>query len=147
MSLWETIEADLKQAMRDKNVVARDTLRMVLADLKNKRIEVGEDLDDAAQLAVVKRAVKTRLESAEQYDKAGRDDLAAKERSEIEVVEGYLPKMMDEETTRALVRDVVEELGLQSKKDMGALMKTLMSRHKSELDGKTVQKVASEILS
>lgn len=146
MSLQQQIETDLKQAMRDKNVIARDTLRMVLSDLKNKRIELGKDLDAEAELAVVKRAVKTRTESAEQYEQAGREDLSQRERAEIVVVEGYLPKTLGEEQTRELVRETVAELGITSKKDMGALMKTLMARHKSELDGKTVQKIAGELL-
>lgn len=146
MSLQARIEADMKQAMRDKEVLARDTLRMVLSDLKNKRIELGRDLEEEDELQVVKRAVKTRTESAEQYDAAGRAELADKERGEIAVLEGYLPRTLDEDATRALVKDTVAELGLTSKKDMGALMKTLMARHKGEIDGKTVQKVAGELL-
>lgn len=62
------------------------------------------------------------------------------------MLEGYLPRTLDEDATRALVKDTVAELGLTSKKDMGALMKTLMARHKGEIDGKTVQKVAGELL-
>jgi len=147
MSLKDQVEADLKDAMRAKNELARDTLRMALADLKNKRIELGEDLDEATELAVLKRAVKTRIESAELYEKAAREDLAQKERAEIGVLEGYLPKTLSEEQTRELVKETIEELGLSSKKDMGALMKALMARHKSEVDGKTVQKVAGEFLS
>jgi hypothetical protein len=147
MSLWEQVETDLKVAMRAKDELARDTLRMVLADLKNKRIALGEDLDDNAELGVLKRAVKTRIESAEVYEKADRQDLAKKERAEIAVLEGYLPKMLSEDETRTLVEKTVAELGISSKKDMGSLMKALMARHKSEVDGKTVQKVAGEFLS
>lgn len=146
MSLQERIEADIKEAMRAKDAVRRDTLRMVLADLKNKRIELGEDLDEAAEVAVVKRAVGQRVEAADQYEKGGRADLVEKERAEIAVIEGYLPRMLSEDETRTLVQAVVEELGLASKKDMGALMKTVMARHRSELDGKLVQKVAAELL-
>jgi uncharacterized protein YqeY len=83
VALKERIETDLKQAMRDRDALARETLRMVLADLKNKRIELGQDLAEADELAVLRRAVKTRQDSVEQYGKAGRTDLADKEAAEI----------------------------------------------------------------
>lgn len=147
MSLKERIEADLKQAMRERDEVARETLRMVLADLKNKRIELGRDLAEEDEHGVLRRAAKTRQESVEQYEKAGRPDLADKERREIAVVQRYLPRTLDEAQTRAAVDAVIAELGLSSKKDLGALMKTLMARHKDQLDGKLVQRLAGERLS
>ncbi len=148
MSVQAKIETDLKQAMRDRNEVTRDTLRMVLNDLKKKQAELSkDDLSPDEELAVLQRAVKTRNESVDQYDKAGRTDLSAKERAEIAVVQAYLPQMMSEEETREVVRATVEELGITSKKDVGALMKPLMARHKGRIDGKLVQRIASEILS
>ena len=147
MALKERIESDLKQAMRDRDAIARETLRMVLADLKNRRIELGKDLAEDDELAVLRRAVKTRQESVEQYGKAGRTDLADKETAEIRVLEGYLPRTLDEAQTRELVRDLVAELGISSKRDVGVLMKAIMARHKGEVEGKLVQKVASELLS
>jgi uncharacterized protein len=145
-SLRERIEADLKQAMRAKDDLARDTLRMALSDLKNKRIEVGAELDQEIELSVLRRCVKTRQESVEQYAKAGREDLAEKERAEIRVLEGYLPRVLSEERTRELVQALIDELGVTSKKDVGALMKALMTRHRGEVDGKVAQRVAGEIL-
>jgi hypothetical protein len=146
VALREQIETDLKQAMRDKDTLARETLRMVLADLKNKRIELGRDLDESDELGVLRRAVKTRQDSVEQYSKAGRTDLADKEAAEIRVLEGYLPRTLNEAQTRELVGDLVRELGISSKKDVGVLMKAIMARHKGEVEGKLVQKVASELL-
>ena len=92
MTLQDRIEADLKDAMRAGETTKRDTLRMVLAALKNKRIEVGTDLDQAAQLAVLTSAGKTRTDSAQQYDEAGRPELAEKERAEIAIIQAYLPR-------------------------------------------------------
>lgn len=146
MALKERIESDLKQAMRDRDAIARETLRMVLADLKNRRIELGKDLAPDDELAVLRRAVKTRQDSVEQYGKAGRTDLADKETAEIRVLEGYLPRTLDEAQTRELVKDLASELGISSKKDVGVLMKAIMARHKGEVEGKLVQKVASEFL-
>jgi uncharacterized protein YqeY len=146
MSLRARIEADLKEAMRAKDELARDTLRMALADLKNKRIELGRDLDLETELGVLRRGVKTRQESVEQFAQGGREDLATKERAEIAVLERYLPRSLSEDETRTIVRTLAAELGLRSKQDIGALMRAVMSRHKGEIDGKLVQKLAGEIL-
>ncbi len=146
MSLQAGIEADVKQAMRAGNTLARDTLRMVLAALKNRRIEVREDLDEEMVLAVLRGCVKTRADSVEQYSRAGREDLAAKERAEIEVIQAYLPEQLSEDATREIVAGLVAELELSSRKDMGKLMKVVMAKHKDEIDGKTVQRIASELL-
>lgn len=140
------IEADLKDAMRAGEVLRRDTLRMVMAALKNKRIEVGQDLDDAAQLAVLTSAAKTRADSAQQYDDAGRPELAEKERAEIAIIQAYLPRQLDEGEVRAIVEGKIAELELSSKKEMGQLMKAVMADHKGTVDGKLVQRLAGELL-
>ena len=154
MSLEEKLSADVKQAMRDGNVVARDTLRMVLADLKNKAVQLrGERGEGAVQLteeevaAVVLRAVKTRKESVREYEAAGRQELADKEKAEIAVIEGYLPKQLSPEETRAAVEALVQELGLSSMKDIGALMKGLKAKFGSTVDGKEAQQAARALLS
>ena len=146
MSLQARVEADLKQAMRAGDAVARDTLRMVLSELKGKQIEIGRDLTPDEEQAVCLRAVKTRQESVEQFDKAGRSDLAAKERAEIRVVQAYLPRMMSEEETRAAVKAVLAELGAVSKKELGVVMKAVMARHKGQVEGRLAQKILGEIL-
>ncbi len=147
MALQAKIEADMKQAMRDKNEVARDTLRLVLSELKKKANELLRDeLTADEEQAVLLRAVKTRHESIEQYEKAGRADLAARERAELAVVQGYLPKMMTEDETRAAVKAQIAELGVTSKKDVGLVMKPLMAKHKGRIEGKLVQKLLGELL-
>lgn len=148
MSVQAKIEGDLKQAMRDKNEIARDTLRMVLNDLKKKQGELARDaLTPDEEQAVLLRAVKTRQESVEQFDKAGRLELAAKERAEIAVVQGYLPQMMSEEETRAAVEAAIRAAGSPTKKDLGALMKSLMASHKGRIDGKLTQRLLGDRLS
>ena len=154
MSLEAKLNDDVKDAMRAGNAVARDTLRMVIADLKNKVVELrtqrGEGevtLTDEEVQAVLTRAVKTRKDSVNEYEKAGREELAAKERAEIEVIEGYLPKTLSAEETRAAVEAVVQELGLTSMKDIGPLMKSLKQKYGSTIDGKEAQQAARAILS
>jgi len=146
MSLSSRIQDDLKAAMRAKNEVARDTLRMVVAAMKNARIELGRDLEEADELAVLTRCVKTRRESVSQYREHGRPELADKEQAEIEVIEGYLPQQMSADDARAAVQAAVVEAGASSMKDVGAVMKALMARHKGMIDGKLAQQLVREAL-
>ncbi len=146
MSLTERIAADLKQAMKDRNETARDALRMVKSELTSREIELGHALEEADETVVLQRAVKSRQDSAVQYDEGGRAELADKERAEIAIIERYLPKQMSEDDARAAVRAVVEELGASSKKDMGRVMKAVMDRHRGLIDGRLASKLAGELL-
>lgn len=146
MGLWQDVEADIKAAMLARENLRRDTLRMALAAMKNKRIELGRDLEDADVLAVLASAVKSRQDSAEQYDKAERSDLADKERVEIGLLQGYLPRQLDEDETRRIVTELMTELNVQSKQELGKVMKAVMARHKGQIDGKLVQRIAAESL-
>jgi len=146
MTLLEQLSEDVKDAMRAGENLRRDTLRMVLAAMKNRRIEVGEDLNDDQQLAVLLSAVKSRTDSVVQYDANGRKDLADQERAEIEVIQGYLPQQLGEQETAEIVRAKIAEMGLTSKKEMGQLMKAIMADHKGAVDGKLVQQFAAQEL-
>ncbi len=146
MSLGDRIDADLKTAMRAKNEVARDTLRMVLAGFKNLAIELGQDLTDDDRLAVVVKAVKSRHESAVEYTKADRPELAEKELAEVAVLEGYLPAQLSEDDLRADLKAMIAELGLQGPKQMGQLMKAVKARHGAAVDGKLASRLAGELL-
>ena len=145
--LKERLENDMRDAMRSGDTLTRDTVRMVLAALKNKRIELGEDLGEEQELEVLGQAVKSREDSAEQYARAKRSDLEQKERAEIEIIRRYLPRQLSEQETRAIVEQLVAELGLESRKELGVLMKAVMARHRSQVDGKLVQRIAAELLS
>jgi len=146
MSLKARLEDDLKTAMRSGETVKRDTLRLVLAALKNKRIETGAELSDDEVLAVLASNVKSRQDSAQQYEQAGRQELADKEQAEIEIIQVYLPKQLSSDETRELVTQTIAELGLESKSQLGQLMKAVMATHKNVIDGKLVQRFAAEIL-
>jgi uncharacterized protein len=138
MDILEQITSDMKDAMRAGDALRRDTLRMLRAQM------LEPDAPDA--LTVLKRAVKTRSESAAQYVEAGRDDLAAQERAEIAVIEVYLPKTMSEEEAREVIAAIAAAEGLESKRDMGKLMQAVMAKHRDAIDGKLASKLASEIL-
>lgn len=146
MGFRERLEADLKQAMRDRNEVARDTLRMLLAEIRNREIASGQGLADDEAIAVLQKAVKTRQESVEQFDRAERADLVAREKAEIAVVQAYLPQSMTEVEIRAAVQAVLAETGVTTKKDLGVAMKAVMARHKGRIDGRLAQKILGELL-
>lgn len=138
MKLREKIEADLKKAMLERDEVTRDTLRMLKSELMT--------LEDPDEMAVLTRAVKSRRDSVESYREAGRQDLVDKEEAQIGVIERYLPKQLSEEEATEVVRGLVEELGISSKKDLGRLMKEVMARHRGQIDGKLASKLAGQLL-
>ncbi len=146
MQTLAKLQDDMKQAMKAGDALTRDTLRLLIAGLKSKELELARELEPAEELAVLQKAVKTREESAAQYAAAGRDDLAARECAEVAVVKRYLPEMLSEAETRELVRATIARLGVGSKKDLGQVMKALMAEHKGKVDGKLVQKLAGELL-
>ena len=147
MSLADQLMAAVKEAMRGGETLRRDTLRMVVSALKNRRIELGSELTPEQEMAVLSSAVKSRADSAAQYDQAGRSELAEKERAEIAVIEGYLPEQLGPEEIQRIVGEKIAELGLSSKQELGQLMKAVMADHKGAVDGKLVQQAAAALLS
>lgn len=139
MTLQETIVADLTAAMKAKNADKLSVLRMVKANLMNRKIEKGGELTDDEVLKALQSLVKQRRDSIEQYESAGRAELAAKERSEIAVIEVYLPQAASADEVNAAVEAAVAETGASSMKDMGAVMKATMARLAGKnADGKMV---------
>lgn len=140
------IESDLKAALKagEKRRVA--TLRLLLAALRNEKIQSQRDLTDEEIETAIRRAVKQRKEAIELYERGGRADLVAAEKEELEILEAYLPKTLSEEETEREVRRVIEDKGLSSGKDVGPLMKELMARHRGRVDGKKAQEIARRLL-
>ena len=119
----DDINSALKEAMKARNERAVSTLRMVNSTIKNADIEArgqGKDpLDDAALLPLLQKMIKQRQESVELYDKGGRPELAAKEREEIAIISGYLPKQMSEDEVKAAIAAAIKDTGAAGMKDMG----------------------------
>jgi uncharacterized protein YqeY len=140
------IEADLKAAMKsgDKRRVA--TLRLVLSSLKNEKIQAQRDLTDEEVESVLRRAVKQRKDSIEQYARGGRQDLVDAETAELAIIEEYLPQGLSDAEVEAAIRAVIEEKGLRSAKDVGLVMKEVMARHRGKVDGKRAQEIARRLL-
>ena len=141
MSLKETIISDLTDAMKAKDADRVSTLRMVKANLMNRQIEKGGELTDDEVTKALQSLVKQRRDSIEQYDKAGRTELSAKEAAEIVHIEVYLPQAATPEEIELAVAEAVVEIGASSMKEMGAVMKAAMAK----LQGKTADgKLVSE---
>lgn len=146
MSLTEQLQADMKTAMRDGDAHRRDTLRMAIAAVQNAAKDKRADLTDEEALSVLTKQVKTRREAIEAYAAAGRDDLAAKEQAEIDVLQPYLPAQMGEDEVRALVTEAIASSGASSPRDMGRVMGALMPKVKGRADGKLVSSLVNEEL-
>ena len=147
MTLRERLEADMKQALRARESVRLETIRGLRGAIRNREIEVGGPLDDEGILRLVRTAVKQRAEAIEQYRAGGRDDLAAKETAEREVLESYLPAAPDEAEVERTIREVIAEVGAQSPKDMGRVMKPTLERLGPAADGKLVSQLVRRLLS
>ena len=123
MSLGQQIVADLTASMKAQDASRTSTLRMVKAAMMNRQIEKGSELDDDDVQKLLRSLVKQRRDSIEQYDKAGRQELVAKEKAEIEVIEAYLPQAASQEEIEQAVLAAISETGATSMKDMGKVMK------------------------
>jgi uncharacterized protein YqeY len=147
MTLTERVTADLADAMRAKDANRLVALRMLKTALTNKSIEKGRELDGAEGLQVISTLIKQRRVSIEQFEKGGRRDLAEKEAAEIVVLESYLPPPVTEEELTRIVAEAVEETGASSPKDMGKVMKAVMSRLAGRVtDGRTVSELVKRRL-
>lgn len=139
-------EDDLKAAMKAGNKTKVATLRLLIAALKNERIQAARDLTGEEVEAAVRRAVKQRKDSIEQYQKGGRQDLVDAENAELSVLETYLPKGLSDADLEAAIRSIVAEKGFTAARDVGLVMKELMARHRGRVDGKRAQEIARQIL-
>ncbi len=146
MSVFEQIQSDMYVAMKAGEKEKASTLRTTLAKLKDKRIEKREDLSEPEEIKVLQTLVKQRKESVEMFEKGGREELASAEKVEIEIINKYLPQMMPDDKIRAIVKEVVEEVGATSMADMGKIMPEVMKQGKGLIDGKTAQQFVREIL-
>jgi len=144
--LTERIRAELTESMKARTAEKTSTLRMLQSSFKYEQIEAGHELSDEEAMAVIRKAVKQRQDSIEQYTKGNRPELAAKEQSEMELLKTYLPAEMSEAELEAGLREIVASTGAQSKKDMGKVMKEATVRYKGRADGKKIQEIVSRLL-
>lgn len=147
MSLKNQIQADLSEAMKAKDETKVSALRMLKSAITNWEVK-GErkEAKDEDIMPLVKKEIKQRRDSAQQYREGNRPELAEKEEKEIEVLEKYLPQQMSEEEIKKVVQEVIAELGASSKQDFGKVMGAVMGKLKGQADGGIVNKIVGEEL-
>lgn len=146
MNVADRITEELKTAMREKDQVRMDALRMVKSEFKNAEIDKHAPLAEEEMLAIIQKSIKKRRDSVDLYTSGGRQDLADRETREIELLSAYLPAQLGEEEIRGLAKEAIAQSGASSRKDMGKVMGALMPKVKGKADGKLVQQVVSSLL-
>jgi len=149
MPLKQKILDDLKQAMKEGDTFRRDVLRMLDSMVKNVEIEKKKreaGLDDNEIVEVISRAMKQRKDSAAQYEAGGREDLAQKEKKEIEILMAYMPEQLSEEDIRKTVKEIIIQAGASEKADIGKVMGAAMGKLKGRADGNEVKRIVEEEL-
>ena len=146
MSLLSDIKQDLKQAMLDKNDLERDTIRMFLAEVQRFEIDSKEEADDAKAIQIINKMIKQRNDSISQFKSGGRDDLAAKEEKEVQILSKYKPEQLSEEEVINKVKEAIESSGASSMQDMGKVMGVLNSSLAGSADMGMVSKIVKEEL-
>ena len=147
MSLQERIESDFIAAYKNKDTDLVAVLRMLKAAAKNRQVDLQRPLTDDEVLDLVLKQIKQRQESIDMYSKAGRDELAAKEAAELELLRAYQPQPLSVDELAKLIKAVVAEQGATSIKDMGRVIQAIMNTHKGRVDGKAVSELVRNRLS
>ena len=146
MTHFEKIKEDMYTAMKSGDKEKANTLRNVISKLKDRQIEKRETLSSEEEIKILQTLVKQRKESIELYEKGGRGELVAVEKQEMDIINSYLPKMMSEDIIKDIVKNVIDSTGASTMSDMGKVMPEVMRQGKGLIDGKTAQKLVSEML-
>ena len=147
MSLEERIENEFKAALKGRDKIKVSTLRMLKADIINTKLDQNKKtLKDEEIVKIIQRQIKQHKDSIEQFEKGKRQDLAEKEKKELDILLSYMPEQMSEEELKKIINDTIKELEAKSKSDMGKVMKSVMERVKGKADGKKVSQIVSSIL-
>ncbi|MDH3257245.1 MAG: GatB/YqeY domain-containing protein [Nitrospinota bacterium] len=146
MELKQTLLSDLKEAMKSKDSLKVDTLRLIVSEIKNREIDLREELGDEAITALLTTQIKKRKEAAGMYEKGGRTDLKEKEEKEMAIIQVYLPEQVGEEELKQRIQAVIAETGAQGPKDMGKVMKVVVPEFKGKAEGDQIRNIVTDLL-
>ena len=146
MSLKQQLKDDVKTAMREKNVVKRDSIRAINTMIKQIEVDERIELSDEAIIKLVQKGVKQREEAIIQYTEASRDDLIAKEQEQIDVFKEYLPAQVSDEELESGMKDIINKTGATSMKDMGKVMGNATKQFAGVADGKRINEMVKKLL-
>ena len=146
MPIAEDIRTEMTTAWKAGNLQRRDALRLIIAAFDNARIDLGHALDDEDATKVLQREAKQRRDSITEFQQAGRADLVAKEQVELDAIVGFLPQQLSEDELRAIVLEVIAEVGATTANDVGKVMRPLMARIAGRGDGRLANEIAKQAL-
>jgi len=146
MTLLERLSQEMKTAMMAKDADRLSALRMLKSAVGYAQIERKENLADADVVSLVQKEIKKRRDAIEQYEKGGRPELAAKEKAEVGVLEGFLPQPLSPQELEQLVRVAIQETGATTKKEMGAVIKAVQAKAAGRADGRTISALVGKLL-
>ncbi|WP_033828376.1 GatB/YqeY domain-containing protein [Bacillus andreraoultii] len=141
MSLLERLNEDMKHAMKNKEKDKLSVIRMIKSSLQNESIKLGKELSEEEEITVLSREVKQRKDSLQEFEKAGRSDLAEKIKTELTYVKKYLPEQLSEDELKEIIKEAIKEVGASSKADLGKVMSVVMPKIKGKADGSLVNKI------
>ena len=147
MTLITQIQNHVKDAMKAGDRLKLSTLRLLVAAIKQKEIDTRSDLSDDDIISIIEKQMQQRLEAAEQYEAAGRNELFEKESQEAEILKAYLPEKMGEEEVKEMIEKIISEMGEISMKEMGNVMSALKDQAGSKIDMKLASQMVREIIS
>ena len=145
--MFDQIQNDMKISLKNGEKVKANTLRLLISKLKNKAIEVRSSLDDKQILQVIQKTAKQHKESIRMYKDGNREDLVEQEQAELDIVEKYLPSMMDENEVTAIVKSIIKETGATTMADFGKVMPQVMKKGAGKIDGSMAQAILKSKLS
>ncbi|MFD1850235.1 GatB/YqeY domain-containing protein [Oceanobacillus bengalensis] len=147
MSLLETLNQDMKQAMKNKDKESLSVIRMIKASIQNESIKLGKDtLSEDEELTILSREVKQRKDSLQEFKSAGREDLVNKVETELSIVKKYMPEQLSKEELSKIVQETIQDVNATSKKDMGKVMSAVMPKVKGKADGSQIKEVVLQLL-
>ena len=146
MTVKETLDIDLKDAMRQKDAIRRTVIRSLRSEIHNQEIEDRKELDDDATIRVLAKQAQQRRDSIEAFGLAERDDLVEKEKAELAIIMGYLPQQLTPDEVTDIVRASIEQVGAQGPQDMGKVMGAIMPLVRGKAEGREVNRIVTEIL-
>ncbi|HOP34545.1 MAG TPA: GatB/YqeY domain-containing protein, partial [Defluviitoga tunisiensis] len=140
------LNEDLKKYMKEKNTLALNTVRLVIAEIKNKEVEKNSEITDEEILQIIRKQIKMREDSIQQFRSANREDLAEKEAQELEILKNYLPEDLTDEELDKIIQETIKELNASSKKDFGRVIKEVIQKVQGRADNKKISELISKKL-
>ena len=147
MTLKEQLKADLKDAMRAKEILKRDSIRSINTMIKQIEVDQRIDLDDSEIIKLIQKGIKQREEAIVQYKNASRDDLVKNEQDQIDIFSLYLPKQLNDSELESIIQEIINEVGATSMKDMGKIMNPAKQKIGGSADGKRINETVKKLLS